>query len=450
MAGPEPDLSGQGDPVPAPRKVHPALRSGPPDGDLPEGLPLLDEEVVGRALTGFRRMRPGTFTRRERNALLGLTAAYSLGILGLYMVLPVLSPYAHSLPGRTDLLVGLSIGAYGLTQALFQIPIGHLSDRIGRKRAIVLGLVLFAAGGAVSASAGRIEVLIAGRFLQGAGAVASSVTSLAADLTRPSVRTQAMARIGLAVGGSFALGLALGPVLAHHLGIRTLFWGISALSVLAAAYLTIAVPAAGRSRERAADLMHAGDLGAILRMRPVLLLYGGAFLLHLTVTVLFVLVPYDLARTSGLHQVWKVILPAAAVGLGAMTVSARLTDRSGGRTRVLLAGGGLLVAATATMAAAGSRAAGTLVGVLLFVLAVAVVEPFLASLMSRFAAGRHRGAAMGVFHTSQFLGTFSGGIAGGAFLGAGREPLYLGLAAAFALWTTALARALREGEATLP
>jgi len=390
------------------------------------------EPALEPSFPGTRRLRPGEFTRRESRAVWSLCGIYAFGILGLYTVLPVLSPYAHSLRGQTDLLVGMAIGAYGLTQTIFQIPIGWLSDRIGRKRAIFLGLLFFAAGSAVAAVTDRIELLILGRLLQGVGAVASAVVAQVADLTRPGTRGQAMARMGVAIGGAFVVGMVAGPFIAEHLGVRPLFWLTSGASLAAAVYLLAAVPAPRHLRPE--ESMHAGDLMTILRRKPILCLDSGTFLLHVAVTVLFVLVPFDLARTAGLSAVWKVAVPAVAVGLVTMWLTARASDRQNRGRLILYAGASFLFVSTLLFALFGERLDGMIVATITFVLAAALLEPALPSLMTYLAVGKHRGTAMGIFHMSQFLGTFAGGLLGGAFLQQSRTPLHLALGGAVLLW----------------
>jgi MFS family permease len=394
---------------------------------------------------GLRRHQPGQLTRRESRAVWGLCVLYALGILGLYMVLPVLSPYAAGLPGQTSVLVGLAIGVYGLTQTIFQIPFGHLSDRIGRKRAIFIGLLCFALGGIVAAASRQIVFLVLGRLLQGVGAVTSAVVSLVADLTRPSVRTQAMARLTVAIGSAIALGMICGPLLAHFVGVRFIFWATSALSLAAATCLLLLIPAP--KHRRAGEQVHAGDLVTILRQRSMLILDLGTFLVHAVVTILFVVVPFDLHRgraPGSSTAIWKVGLPAMLIGAGAMVLAARHSDREGRARAVLYAGISLLLASCLLFAFLGQgadgmpRLLGVLLGTIAFVLSASLLEPALPSRMSHFAVGKHRGTAMGIFHMSQFLGTFTGGMLGGAFLKSDRTPLFLGLAAASGLWMIAV------------
>jgi MFS family permease len=385
-----------------------------------------------------RPVHAGRLTRREGRAVWGLCSLYSFGILGLYMALPVLAPYARTLRGQSNLLIGLSVGAYGLTQTLFQMPFGALSDRIGRKQAIFIGLVLFAAGGVICALSHQIWGLIVGRLIQGVGAMVSSVVSLLADLTRPGVRTQAMARFGIAIGVAFGGGVVLGPLAAHRLGVPALFWITSAVSLAAGLYLLFAIPAPRflHPEERTA----AKDLPGILRDRRLLLLDLGTLLTHAVVAILFVHIPSDLAQRPLTMALWKIALPVGAVGLAAMIASARLADRRNRSTSVLYSGTVALVLSCALFALAPPRSALTLAALLAFILAEALLEPALPALMTRLGAGEHRGAATGAFHMSQFLGTFAGGLLGGAFLTRSRTPLFAGLGLIMALWLLALVR----------
>jgi len=172
-------------------------------------------------------------SRVELRAASSLASVYALRMLGLFMILPVFSLHADEYSGATPVLIGLAIGIYGLTQGLFQLPFGFLSDRIGRKAVIVGGLMIFAAGSIVAAEADSIAMVIAGRALQGLGAIAAAVMALAADLTREEVRLRIMAIIGMSIGASFMLSMIIGPIIAAEFGLRLLFWLTVGLAILA-------------------------------------------------------------------------------------------------------------------------------------------------------------------------------------------------------------------------
>src|SRR5690606_3937290 len=162
---------------------------------------------------------------------MALASLYVFRMLGLFMVLPVLMLYGDDYAGSTPLLLGVALGAYGFSQALLQIPFGMLSDRIGRKPVIAAGLLIFAAGSVVAALSDSVYGLIAGRILQGAGAIAAAVMALVTDLTADENRTKAMATIGASIGVSFGLALVLGPVLASAGGMALIFWVTAALAL---------------------------------------------------------------------------------------------------------------------------------------------------------------------------------------------------------------------------
>lgn len=413
--------------------------------------------------TAHRALRPdekskgppddGVMFDRERVVVTTLCAIYALRILGMYLVLPILSPYAHGLRGSTSLLTGMSLGAYGLTQALFQLPFGRLSDRIGRKRAIGIGLVVFALGSVLCGVARDIYLLIAGRLLQGAGAVAAAVVALVADLTRPAVRTQAMARIGVWLGASLTLGMIAGPALAVAVPIPALFWGTAAAALLSALLLAWLVPTPGLAasdEQLGTEHLRMRDLGWIVAQRPLVLLCLGSALLHLSLTAIFVLLPYRMEIAGETRRLWIVTGAIVSFGIVVMLVVSRWADRRR-RTREAFLGGGLgFVLACFAFALAGGSLGGAIAATALFIAALGCLEPALPALTSRFAAGPHRGSAIGIFHTAQFLGSFLGGVLGGAFLKADLRPLFLALAVLAFAWWLAVAREPRFSHEAVP
>ncbi|MGH8307884.1 MAG: MFS transporter, partial [Gammaproteobacteria bacterium] len=187
-------------------------------------------------------MKANSMTGTERRASLSLAGIFSLRMLGLFMIYPVFAVWARRLPDATATTIGLALGIYGLTQALFQIPFGFLSDRIGRKRIIAAGLIVFAIGSMVAALSHSIYGIILGRLLQGAGAVGSATLALAADLTREEHRTKAMAIIGMTIGASFGLAVVVGPVLNGWIGVPGIFWLTAVLAVCGIGVLYVLVP----------------------------------------------------------------------------------------------------------------------------------------------------------------------------------------------------------------
>ncbi len=394
--------------------------------------------------------RPGVLSRQERRTLHALSAIHASRVLGLYMVLPVLSPHAQRLHGATSLLIGLSLGAYGMTQAIFQIPFGALSDRIGRRRTINLGLLLFAAGSFLAAAARDARLLVLARGLQGSGAITSAVVALIADLTRAEVRTQAMAQVGMWIGVSIAVAIVVGPTIAGLFGVPVLFvlTGIGAVGSILYVALAVPDPPPLRDEER----LRAVDLPSVLKQRHLLLIDFGILLLHTVVTVLFVVMPFALERILGSGRTWVILVPAVALGIGIMAFVSRWSDRHHRTEAAFFLGVALLAVSCLVFAFVEKTPAATLGGLLLFVVAIAVLEPVLVSLLSRFAPGPHRGTATGVFSMAQFGGTFVGGLFGGAVLHRGQDLLFLLLFLATVVWGIFLARAgkLRPSEGAPP
>jgi len=352
-------------------------------------------------------------TPAERRTGGVLAAIFGLRMLGLFLVLPVFSVLAAGLPGGDDvMLVGLALGAYGLTQAFFQIPFGMASDRIGRKPVIVAGLLLFAAGSFIAAAAPDIHVMILGRVLQGAGAISAAVTALAADLTREQHRTKVMAMIGASIGLVFAASLVIAPPLAAAVGLSGLFVLTGALALGAIVLLFSAVPPAPsfNAQQRAPFSVVLFD-GKLARMN------FGVFALHLMQTALWVVVPPALVAaglTAGEH--WKIYLPAVLLSFAVMIPAIIAAERKG-KMRPIYAGAvALLVIVQAGLALFGGDSGGvwmTGLWLLLFFVAFNILEALQPSLISRLAPPSAKGAALGIYNTTQSLGLFLGGLLGG-------------------------------------
>ncbi|MGH8847057.1 MAG: MFS transporter [Polaromonas sp.] len=379
-------------------------------------------------------------TATERRASASLASIFALRMLGLFLVLPVFALEAAKYPGGNDpAQVGLAMGIYGLTQGLLQIPFGIASDWWGRKRVIIAGLLVFALGSFVATWAPDLNWLIAGRALQGAGAISAAVTALLADCTRDEVRTKAMALVGAGIALMFALSLGLAPLLAGYIGLHGLFALTGALALAGIAVVVWWVPSeplhhAGRPR---------GSVLEVLKDAALLRLDFGVFVLHAVQLAMWVAVPALLVG-AGLdkHDHWQVYLPAVLASFGVMGMLLFPLEKRGYLRAVFLGAVslifvvqlGLLWAASHTASAAHSLG---LLGALLFLFFCGfnVLEASQPSLASRVAPAHARGAALGVYNTLQSLGFFAGGAAGGWITKTyGAQGLFVACGGLMLLW----------------
>lgn len=374
---------------------------------------------------------------QELRASASLALIFALRMLGLFLVLPVFALEAARYPGGQDAaMVGLALGLYGLTQAVFQLPLGMASDRWGRKRIIIGGLAVFALGSLVAALADSLMGLMLGRALQGAGAVSAAVTALMADLTRDSVRTKAMAMVGGSIGLMFALALVLSPVLAAWGGLSGIFGLTFALALAGMAVVLWVVPAEPAQHCSAPR----GKPAELLQHKDLLRLNAGVFILHTVQMAMWVAVP-ALLVAAGLDKEghWKLYLPAVVLSLVAMGALFSLERK--GRLRMALLGSiGLVMlvqVGLGVLARTSAVPSLALMGVLMFLFFVGfnALEASQPSLVSRMAPAHLRGAALGVYNTLQSLGLFAGGFLGGALAQwGGMSALFSATSVLMALW----------------
>ncbi len=359
---------------------------------------------------------PGGMSPLELRASLSLASLFALRMLGLFLILPVFAVHAPQLAGGDSrALVGLALGTYGLTQGILQIPYGMASDRYGRKRVIVIGLLLFALGSFVAAWASDIHTVILGRAIQGAGAIAAPVTAFAADLTREEHRTKAMAMIGGSIGLTFAVSLVAAPALYRSIGMDGIFNLTGALS-LAAIWVTLAVvppePAGVAGPARPA---RTGALREVLRNAEQLRLNLGIFSLHAVQMAVFVVIPAAFVRYGGLpvDEHWKIYLPVVLGSFVLMAPPLVQAERRGRMKFLFLSAIALLLAAELGFAVCLTNFGMAIALLLAFFVAFNILEASLPSLVSRVAPAASRGTALGVYNTTQALGLFAGGAAGG-------------------------------------
>jgi MFS family permease len=348
----------------------------------------------------------------ELRAGVSLAGVYGLRMLGLFFILPVFAVHALTLEGGTDLtLVGIAIGGYGLSQGLLQVPFGMASDRWGRKPLIYAGLLVFAAGSFLGVAATDIWTAIAARALQGAGAINSVAMALAADLTREQHRTKIMAMIGATIGLTFALSLVGAPVLYRYIGMGGVFALTGVLSLAAIAVVKYWVPEQPQQPQN--DPAEPLPLGRAFE--PELLrLNAGIFILHIVLYAMFVVVPPLLVQAGlPLPEHWKLYLPVVLASFVLMVPGIIYADRKNRPKPVLLAAVALLVAVEAALAALDAGIAALAMLMLAFFVGFNVLEAMLPALVSRLAPAQGRGAAIGVYNTTQTLGVFFGGLLGG-------------------------------------
>ncbi|MEX1200341.1 MAG: MFS transporter [Methylophaga sp.] len=351
----------------------------------------------------------------EKRTISGLSLIFALRMLGLFMILPVFSLSAQQYSHSTPLLIGLAIGAYGLTQALLQIPFGMLSDRIGRKRVIFVGLLLFALGSVLAAVADSIYTVIAGRLLQGSGAIAAVVMALTADLTRDHHRTKAMAAIGISIGLSFSVALASGAALENWLGLAGIFWATAIMAILGMVVLKWWVPTPHRRQVHQEMKPARAQLKAVLANRQIMRMVLSILILHLLLMLSFFALPIALHDFAGIAKadLAQTYLPILLLAFIAMVPFILIAEKQRRMKSVFL--GAIIVLAIAQLgwALQPSSLPLLLLCLWLFFTAFNVLEAGLPSMMSKLSPLQHKGTAMGVYSSAQFIGAFLGGLLGG-------------------------------------
>lgn len=370
----------------------------------------------------------------EKRAGVSLAAIFALRMLGLFLILPVFSIYAKELPGGDDMsMVGFALGAYGFTQACLQIAYGAASDRFGRKPVIVFGLILFVIGSFVAAEASDIQGIIIGRILQGAGAISAAVTALAADLTREQHRTKVMAMIGSSIGLVFALSMVGAPLLYASIGMSGIFT-LTGILAMSAIFVVIKVVPAAPAIPRQPGWP---SFVEVLRNTQLLRMNFGVFALHLMQTAMWVLLPSALVLTGGLPvaEHWKIYLPAVLLSFVVMVPAIIAAEKRGRMKLVFNSSIALLVAVQLGFGFFGHGVLALSFWLTVFFIAFNVLEATQPSLISRIAPPHAKGAALGVYNTTQSLGLFLGGVLGGSLAkNAGETTVWLACAALGTIW----------------
>ena len=354
-------------------------------------------------------------SEQEKRASLGLAGIFSMRMLGLFMILPVMALYTEHLDGITPVLLGLSISIYGLTQALLQIPFGLMSDRFGRKKIITIGLLLFLIGSVVAAMSTTIYGIIMGRALQGSGAVAAAIMALAADLTLEQNRTKIMATIGISIGVSFGVAMVLGPVLASVIGLKGIFWFTALLAAAGIFLLYNVVPEAKNIAVHKDAEPIPALMGKVLKDTQLLRLDFGIFCLHLVMTAMFVVLPLLMRGKLGLaaENHWMVYLPVLGLSVVAMVPFIIIAEKKRKMKLVFVSAIATLSLASLGLYLFSGSLWGMVASLFVFFTAFNLLEASLPSLISKIAFAGGKGTAMGVYSSSQFFGAFCGGLMGG-------------------------------------
>ena len=373
----------------------------------------------------------------ELRASVGLSGVYGLRMFGLFIILPVFAFYAEELPGGDNYtLVGIALGAYGLTQAVLQIPFGWLSDRIGRKPVIYLGLILFVIGSLIAAAATDIYWVILGRIVQGAGAISAAVMALAADLTREEHRTKAMAMIGMTIGTTFAVSLAIAPILNQWIGVPGIFAMTAVLAVLAMVVVHKIIPNPQISRFHSDTEASAESFTTVLQNTQLLRLNYGIFALHAVLMALWLVVPLTL-RQAGMtaNDHWQIYLPVLVLSVLLIIPAIIYAEKKAKLKPVFVAAIAMLLTGQVLLATTADSLWGTAIALLVFFTAFNLLEASLPSLISKIAPVGAKGTAMGIYSSTQFLGAFAGAAAGGFLYGEyGGSALYAFCGALLLVW----------------
>jgi len=376
-------------------------------------------------------------SRTELRATAGLAGVYGLRMFGLFIILPVFAFYAEHLPGGQNYtLIGIALGAYGLTQALLQIPMGWLSDRIGRKPVIYLGLILFAAGSFIAAMASDIYWIIFGRIIQGAGAISAAIMALAADLTREEHRTKAMATIGMTIGTVFAISLAVAPMLSQWIGVPGIFTVTGVLALIAIVVVKTLIPDPQISRFHSDTETSVTSIGSVITDTQLLRLNYGIFALHATLMTLWLVIPLTLREAGmAIEDHWQIYLPVLFFSMLLIIPVIIYGEKRAKLKQVFVFAIALLLCSQIAMAGTTETITGTALTLLVFFTAFNLLEASLPSLISKIAPVGAKGTAIGIYSSTQFLGAFAGAAIGGYLMEHyGHQALYFFCSGLLTLW----------------
>ena len=343
-------------------------------------------------------------------SVLPLSFIVASRFFGLFIVLPVLSLYALNLSGANEFLVGLIVGVYAISQMIFQVPFGALSDKIGRKKALTIGLLIFVVGSIVCALASEIYTMLFGRFLQGVGAVGAVATAMISDFVAEENRSKAMAIMGAFIGLSFTLSMVLGPLLARSYGLSSLFYLSAALSLLCVVLLYTVVPKEIKVSAKAQKV----PFGKLFLQKDYMIINFTSFMQKMLTSIAFLVIPIVLVREYGYEssELYKVYALGAVLGFLAMGLAGALGDGKG-LSKVILIAGTLLFAITYAIFALSFTKFLFVVGIAIFFIGFNLHEPIMQSTATKFVKSSQKGTALGIFNSFGYFGSFVGGAVGG-------------------------------------
>ena len=377
----------------------------------------------------------------ERRATISLASIYGLRMLGMFLILPIFAIYAQTLEGGQDhTMVGLALGAYGLTQVLLQLPFGIASDKYGRKKVIYIGMLIFIIGSVVAAMGTDIITVIIGRAIQGAGAVSAVVMALVADSTREEHRTKAMATIGGTIGVTFALSLVAGPLLNQSIGVPGIFWMTAILSAFAIGVVKFLVPDPIQSQFHSDAETAPTKIKEVIRNTQLLRLNFGAFSLHAAQMAMFVVVPFALKETSGMNenQHWVVYLPVLTISFVLMLPAIIYGEKRAKLKPVFIGAVATMLFAQLMFAVNIHSFWGVITALFFYFLAFNLLEATLPSLISKLAPAASKGTAIGVHNTAQSFGIFVGAVFGGYLAGSyGFASVFIFCSILMGIWLVA-------------
>ena len=374
--------------------------------------------------------------RIEKKAAFSLASVFGVRMLGLFMILPVFAIYGEQLTGYSPIWLGLAIGAYGLTQALLQIPMGILSDKYGRKPVILAGLFVFLIGSVIAAMSESIYGVVIGRAIQGMGAIASAVLALAADLSREEQRPKVMATIGMFIGLSFTFAMILGPIVAESFGLSGLFWFTGILTIVAMLLIKFMVPYSVNRAPRGDNVALPDQISNLIRHPQLSRLNWGVFILHMALTACFVTLPKQFVESGlALESHWKIYLPTL-LGSFFLMVPFMIIAIKKQKEKAMFSAAVTLFTVSLLLLWLMPMGLWSLVfSVVLFFTAFNYLEATMPSILSRLAPAGVKGSVMGIYSSSQFLGAFVGGIVGGVIASQyGEKAIFLVMALASFAW----------------